>query len=148
MLLEHFSRVEEALRVLRIARSASDAPVLAQLRLGKNGRSADGLECEAAFNALAKGGAAALGISCGPAPEAWPALLEPLRTLDLPISVMLGLAEPGAPPPYPGAPDMTPAAFAEALAPLAKQGVAILGGCCGAGPSHIQALAKRVAAEG
>lgn len=144
-LLEHFARVEEVLRVVRIAKNASDAPVLAQMRFDPSGRSADGLDCAAAAGELMRGGAAALGISCGPAPREWPAILEALRATGLPISVMLGVAEPGAPHPYPGAPEMTPEAFAEVLAPLAKQGVAILGGCCGAGPDHIRALSAKMA---
>ncbi|MCZ6531430.1 MAG: homocysteine S-methyltransferase family protein [SAR324 cluster bacterium] len=148
LLLEHFSHVEEALRVLRIARSASDAPVLAQLRLDVDGNSADGLPCAEAARRLADGGAGALGISCGPAPDLLPPLVKTLVATGLPVSVMLGIRRAGLPHPYPGAPALTPTAFAEALAGFADMGAAILGGCCGCGPEHIRALSRAVAGRG
>jgi homocysteine S-methyltransferase len=148
LLLEHFTLVDEALRVIRIARSASDVPVLAQLRFDPSGTTADGLDCREAARRLAAGGADALGISCGPRPEAWPRILEALSATGLPVSVMAGIREGAHPEPYPGAPELSPHAFAEALAPLAEQGVAMLGGCCGAGPVHIRALAERLAGGG
>ena len=144
LLLEHFTRVEEALRVLRIARNTSDAPLLAQLRFDHYGKSGDGLSCAEAAGRLAEAGADALGISCGPAPEALPPLLEALLAPGLPVSVMLGVHFPGLPPPYPDAPALTPAAFAETLHGCARAGATIVGGCCGVGPEHIQALAARM----
>jgi methionine synthase I (cobalamin-dependent) len=61
------------------------------------------------------------------------------------VAVLAGLHVPGSDPPYPGAPTLEPAAFADWLAPLGAQGVAILGGCCGVTPAHIAALAGTTA---
>lgn len=144
VLLEHFGNLEEALRVLRIARDACDAPVLAQLRFDSRGRTEEGLTCGEAARRLVDAGAEALGIGCGPAPENLPPLLAELLHFGLPVSVMPGVRGQGLPPPYPEAPELSPAAFAEVLAGLAEQGAAIVGGCCGVTPEHIRALAERL----
>ncbi len=147
LLLEHFGSVAEALRVIRIAKRASDAPVLVQFRPDVSGRSTDGLDCERAANGLAEGGADALGIGCGLPPRAWAPVLEAFRGTGLPLAVMLGIRSAGRAEPYAGAPRLTPAAFADVLAPLTGQGVVILGGCCGAGPEHIRTLCERFAGQ-
>ena len=143
-LLEHFSLLEEARLVLRVARRNSDAPVLAQLRFDALGFTEDGISCAEAARILAGEGAEALGVSCSPAPQALLPLVETLLAQGLPVSVMAGILAPGAEAPYFGAPALNPTEFAEALAPFAELGVSILGGCCGVGPGHIQALASRV----
>ena len=144
VLLEHFGSLEEALRVLRIVHDASDAPVLAQLRFDSRGRTEEGLTCDEAARRLVDAGADALGIGCGPAPEHLPPLLGDLLQFGLPVSVMPGVSGQSLPSPYPEAPDLSPAAFAEMLAGLAEQGAAIVGGCCGVTPEHIRALADRM----
>lgn len=142
--LEHFTSLREALLVLRLARSASDAPLLAQLQVDSQGRTADGVKIGEAARQLIDGGAGALGLSCGPTPQALAAFVQELLSHGLPVSVMLGLGSPGLPPPYPDAPMLTPMEFAASLAELARLGVAIVGGCCGASPEHIRALASEV----
>lgn len=139
--LEHFSSVEEALLVLRIARSAADAPVLAHLALDAQGRTAEGMGCDEAAKRLAGGGAEALGLSCGPGPRRLPALVEALLIHGLPVSVMLGVRTGDFPPPYADAAALSPERFAAALIDMAGRGAAIVGGCCGATPDHIRALA-------
>lgn len=146
--LEHFSSLEEALLVLRIAQSASDAPLLAQLQLDDRGHTAEGLGCEEAAQRLIDGGAEALGLSCGPAPERLPSLVETLLLRGLPVSVMLGMRPPEPSPHNPANARISPEAFAGTLAGLAEMGVAIVGGCCGAAPLHIAALAKRFGGAG
>jgi methionine synthase I (cobalamin-dependent) len=140
-LLQHCTRLEDALALTGAIQRASDAPVLAGLLLDAAGRTADGHGAAAAAKALADAGAGALGLSCGPGPAALPACLEALLAPGLPVAVLAGLHVPGSDPPYPGAPTLEPAAFADWLAPLGAQGVAILGGCCGVTPAHIAALA-------
>jgi homocysteine S-methyltransferase len=142
--LEHFTHLEEALLLLRIAKSASDAPVLAQLQFDQRGLTAEGLSCSEAARRLVDGGAGALGISCGPAPEMLPPLVEALLAQGLPVSVMPGLAHGEAGAPYAGAPAWSAETFAAELSALAQMGVAVVGGCCGVTPEHIQALAQRL----
>ena len=97
--LEHFSSVEEATRLLRIARSACDAPVLAQLSLDGGGCTAEGIHCGEAARRLVDNGAEALGVSCGPAPELLRPIVETLLSLEVPVSVMLGVQAKGWRPP-------------------------------------------------
>lgn len=140
-LLQHVSRLGDAVALTRRIGGASDAPVLAALQLDGEGRTADGADARHAAAALAEAGAQALGLSCGPGPQALPACLEALLATGLPVAVLAGIHPADGASPYPGAPALTPAAFAEWLAPLADSGVAILGGCCGVTPAHIRALA-------
>ncbi len=70
--------------------------------------------------------------------------METLLAQGLPVGVMAGIFTPGVEAPYSDAPALGPTEFAEALAPVAKLGVSILGGCCGVGPGHIQALSKSI----
>ncbi len=141
--LEHVAHLADALRLTRIVTRATDAPVLALLRFDAHGGTADGHGPAACARQLADVGAGALGIGCGPAPDAWPLVLDGLATAGLPLAVLAGIATvPDAGLPYPGAPAMTPHAFAAALRPLAERGVMLLGGCCGVSPAHIAALAQ------
>jgi len=84
--------------------------------------------------ALAREGAAAVGANCllpGPALAALAARLLP--ELRVPL-----VAKPNAGPP--GA-VLAPAAFAAAVAPAARAGARLLGGCCGTTGAHLAALA-------
>lgn len=142
LLLQHFTRLDEALMVVRIAQRVGDVPVLAQLQVDAAGRTADGLPLAQAAARLLNAGAGALGLSCGPHPEHLPPLLDTLLAHGLPVSVLLGVADPETPAPYPQAPLLTPPVFAQTLAALGRQGATIVGGCCGARPAHIAATAR------
>jgi methionine synthase I (cobalamin-dependent) len=141
-LLQHCTRLADALALTQRVRQVSDAPVLAALQLDAAGRTEDGHDAASAGAALAAAGAGALGLCCGPGPAALAACVEALLGHGLPVAVLAGLDDGAGPPPYAGAPRLDPAGFAAWLAPLAARGVAILGGCCGAGPEHIAALAR------
>lgn len=146
-LLEHVTDVEEALLVLRLAQHASDAPVLAQLQFGPDGRTADGRTAAEAAAALRDGGAEALGLCCTPPPGQAGGILDALLATGLPVSYLPGILDENSSPgdgratgAMPWSPD--PAAFAAAVAPWVARGVAIVGGCCGVMPEHIAALAN------
>ncbi len=154
-LLEHVTDVEEALLVLRLAQHASDAPVLAQLQFGPDGRTADGQSATAAAVRLRDAGAEALGLCCTPPPQQADGILDALLATGLPVSYLPGFSHgkrsPGSSPGggranggatggMPWSPD--PAAFAAAVSPWVARGVAIVGGCCGVMPEHIAALAQ------
>lgn len=147
-LLRHVTRLADACTLTGRIRLTSDAPVLAALHLDAHGRTEDGAEAAAAARALREAGAGALGLCCGPGPDALPAALAALlaegRDAGLPVAVLAGIVDSATagPPPYPGAPALTPDAYAAWLAPLAAQGVAILGGCCGVTARHTLALAR------
>lgn len=119
LLLETFTDADALRRALARAR-ATGLPVVAQMA----GRPPADLAADA------------VGVNCV-APE------EALRVVD-------GLLAAGAPAvsafPHAGLPEarLAPEAFAAGAARLAARGVRILGGCCGAGPAHLKALAERL----
>jgi methionine synthase I (cobalamin-dependent) len=141
LILEHFGAAEEAALALRAVRDASDAPPLALLRFDGAGRTAEGLGAAEAGRALLEAGAEGLGVSCTPGGAALGAIVAALRPLRVPLGVLLSLESA-----QPAEPDAGEAAlhFAESLAALAGQGVAIVGGCCGVLPAHLRAAAQRL----
>ena len=147
-LLEHFplSYLPLALETILLVRRLSDAPILVHLRPNEGGPDFGGASLRDAAAALVEGGADALGIGCGIAPERLPPLVETLLESGLPVAVLASLPSPGTPNATPHLPEMTPRAFADSLLPLAAAGAAILGGCCNVGPDHIRALATATAA--
>ncbi|MDH5751379.1 MAG: homocysteine S-methyltransferase family protein [Deltaproteobacteria bacterium] len=151
-LLHHFDHLEEALLVLGMAQSSSDALVLAQLSFDERGMTADGFSLEVAGARLMEAGAGALGLGCSTGPAAALEMAPTLMGLSPVISVMPGIAGPAArsdpATQNPGAGEMSPEEFAQAMLPLAGMGVAILGGCCGVTPRHTAALARHCAGRG
>jgi 5-methyltetrahydrofolate--homocysteine methyltransferase len=103
-----------------------------------------GASVPAAVAALAEAGADAVGANCGQGVEEMVAIArELLANAKLPVAVQ----------PNAGLPTLTqgtlvypttPERFAELLAPLAAEGVRLLGGCCGTTPEHIRALRERI----
>jgi len=81
----------------------------------------------------------AVGVNCVPAGSALTALAGWARTT-LPVPFIAK--------PSPGLPGsvVTPAEFAEALAPAVAAGARLVGGCCGATADHLAALAARLQA--
>lgn len=88
----------------------------------------------------------AIGVNCGAGPEQMlPVVRRILESCTLPVFV-----EPNA-----GLPELingetvfrlAPDDFAEQTALIAKEGVFVLGGCCGTSPAHIKALQEKVLA--
>lgn len=142
ILLQHVTRLGDAVALTRRVAAVSDAPVLAALQFDPAGRTAEGADPAHAGAALVEAGAQALGLSCGPGADALPGCVEALLAMGLPVAVLPGVREPDGSAPHPAAPTLEPEAFAAWLAPLAAQGVTILGGCCGVTPAHVRALAR------
>jgi homocysteine S-methyltransferase len=147
LLLEGFSSLDECLLVLRLARGAGDAPVLAVLALDAAGQTGDGLPAGTAARRLAEAGVDAVGLLCGPEHAS---LLEPARAAreaGVPMAVLLQ-AWPmalGQERPPGGVHDpLSIQGFAQRLAPLASD-AALLGGGAGITPDHIKALAATLA---
>ncbi len=102
--------------------------------------------CEAAA-ALTEAGADVIGANCGSGPSAFLLVCRALRAAtDRPLWIK----------PNRGLPeqregrltyDMTPDRFAAACQKLVDAGADFIGGCCGAGPAHIRALARALRRE-
>lgn len=128
------------------ARECCDLPVVASAAFDGNGRLLTGADPAALVSLLEGLGVTALGVNCGVGPIQ---LADTARTL-LELSSTPVLLKPNA-----GLPctengcthyDIDAEQFAAAIAPLAAEGVRLVGGCCGTTPEHIAAL--RAACEG
>lgn len=142
LLLETFGNLDEIVLAIDVAREiASDLPVVAQLTFMEDGRTYAG-ETPAEVAARVGGtGISALGANCTLGPQG---LLDVLRELakhtDLPLT-----AQPNAGSPHYVAGHFEYSAGPDYFARYAKHyteiGAALVGGCCGTTPDHVQAVA-------
>ena len=144
--IETMMDMGETRAAVRAVQAECNLPVLVSLTLEENGRTLSGNSMLEGIVTFASMGVSAFGLNCSFGPEKLGALLEPI----LPISPIPLLVKPNA-----GLPclidgktvfPMDPQSFAEAMKPLAAKGVRLFGGCCGATPAHIQALARTMTA--
>jgi methionine synthase I (cobalamin-dependent) len=151
ILLETFTRISEAEAAVRSAVQGRDVPVVALLVIDTDGRTlGDSISASEAGPRLVKAGATAVGVNCQP-PDILFAAIKSFAA-DLPADVPL-ILRPSAG--IPGRHDKTegdmcswvPEVWADAVARLATEAgrngfrPVLVGGCCGAGPAHIAALA-------
>jgi methionine synthase / methylenetetrahydrofolate reductase(NADPH) len=145
IILETFGNLEELLEAISAAREAAPAlPVIAQMTFLEDGRTLAG-ETPAEVAVKVDGlGLAALGANCTHGPQG---LLEILSELSRHTSLPLS-AQPNA-----GSPTFVDGRFQYAtdaayLARYATRyvqaGAALVGGCCGTTPAHVEAVAAAV----
>ena len=143
-LLETFGTLSDLRIALAVAREIN-LPAIAQLAFNEGGFTSDGLNVEEAVAKLNEEKPLAVGANCGAGPRE---LLEILKRLtaatNLPVTAF----------PNSGFPEYvngrhlyltTPDYFAELGKEMVASGVNLLGGCCGTGPEHIQAIADELA---
>ena len=127
-------------------------PVFATMSFDKNGRTMMGATIDDMISLLEGLGADALGMNCGFGPDVYAGLAAGLLgKTKLPVMVQPNAGmplTPGASPPgHEGAGfvsvqyDLTVDDFAKTMASM---DVKIMGGCCGTGPAHIEALVRRL----
>ena len=148
-IIETMFDLQEALCALRACRAVHDLPVLVSIAFqtsGKGGRTLMGNSAQECAQALTESGASVVGAHCGS--------LDPLQSAEV-VSLLQGgtslpiLAQPNA-----GQPrlvgeqtifDMSPQDFAVGMTQCLRAGALLVGGCCGASPAHIRALAEVIA---
>ncbi|TDQ42092.1 bifunctional homocysteine S-methyltransferase/methylenetetrahydrofolate reductase [Aureibacillus halotolerans] len=144
ILLETYYDEEELHTVLKIAREATDVPIIAQLALQEAGRTQNGTPLTAAFLTLESLGADIVGINCRLGPYH---TIEALRYVPLMEDAYISAA------PNAGLPDVQDGRlffkahadyFGECARSLRDQGARVIGGCCGTTPAHIAAMAAAV----
>ena len=140
--IETMTDLQEARAALIAAKENSDLPVIVTMSFEETGRTFTGCTAASMAATLTGLGADAIGVNCslGPA-QLLPILKEIGEISPLPI-----IAKPnaGLPDPVDGHYDLTPEAFAEAMAAIVEAGVSVVGGCCGTNPEYIRALHARV----
>lgn len=140
ILIETMSDLLEAKAALLAAKERTNLPVFVTMTFGADGVTFLGVDPEAAAVTLTSLGADVIGLNCSAGPrELRPLLAEVLANTHLPVMIQ----------PNAGLPrmeagetvyDVTPAKFADWGRAFLDSGAAILGGCCGTTPEHIQAL--------
>lgn len=140
--IETMTDLQEARAALIAAKEHSTLPVLVTMSFDANGRTFTGCTADCMSATLTGLGADAIGVNCslGPA-QLLPILRDICRNTHLPV-----VAKPnaGLPDPVDGHYDLSPEAFAEAMAEAVAAGVSVVGGCCGTDPAYIRALRARL----
>jgi homocysteine S-methyltransferase len=138
--LETFSDLNEIHAAIQGVRSVSDLPIIAQMTVGDDGRTAYGTRPEVFGPELVSWGADVVGLNCSVGPQVMLGVVEQLaRAVSVPIS-----AQPNAGLPrevgdrkiYMASPEYV----AEYARRMVEAGARFVGGCCGTTPEHIKAI--------
>ncbi len=123
-------------RAAVLAARETGLPVMVTFTVDDSGRTPAGGELLPALITLQSLGADAVGLNCSGGPSS---LLDSVRRA-LPHASVPLIAKPCAGLIDSGNGALSPGQFADAMLPLLKEGVLIVGGCCGSTPAHIAAL--------
>ena len=140
VLFETMTDIYELKASILAVKECSDLPIFATMTFETNGRSLSGCDPLTMVNVLEGLKVDALGINCSLGPNEMAPIIESiLESTSFPVMIQpnagLPLLEDGQTV-YP----MKADEFIEAIVPLAKKGIAIVGGCCGTTPEFIQKL--------
>jgi len=117
-------------------------PVFATMTFNANGRTMYGASILDMVELLERHEVDAIGINCSEGPQGFAEfVLQLLAATKLPIIIQPNAGLPQMvddKPTY----NMPPTEYAALMADMHKQGVAILGGCCGTTPAHISEMVK------
>ena len=153
-IIETMTALDETVIAIEAAKSiAGDKPVLVSMSFDKTGDSFKtmmGVDVESAVSKIVPLNVDAVGFNCGTLSlDEYVALSEEFVATARALSDDLAIcAEPNA-----GKPELveekavykvSPEDFAAAAEKINSAGVSIIGGCCGTGPAHIEAVAGRI----
>lgn len=155
-IIQTMTALDEATIAIEATKSVGGGlPVFASMafdRVGDSFRTMMGVDVEAAVSKIAALGVDAVGFNCGTLSldeyvELAEKFVAAVRALSDDVAIY---AEPNA-----GKPELvegravykvSPEDFATAVEKIHSAGVNIIGGCCGTGPAHIEAVAKKLKA--
>ncbi len=140
IVLETFLDEQELAIALEAKLSLHHCPVICMMACHETGRLSSGQPLADALANIAAAGADVIGVNCLNGPRATVKLLE---TLPL-VCPLAAYPNAGNPSYHDGRflYHATPEYFATAARELAAQGARLVGGCCGTGPRHIEAIAR------
>jgi methionine synthase I (cobalamin-dependent) len=136
IVLETFTEVDELARAVSLL-SVLGLPVIASMTI------VEAFDAACAAHHLELAGASAIGLNCMPPDEMLPLCRKLRKATRMPLWMK----------PSAGLPrkddeglvyDMSPEHFADGAMALVDAGADFIGGCCGAGPAHIGAVAERL----
>ena len=138
--LETFRFVEELLAAVRALKTLTELPIAAQMTVEDSGDSPDGISPEVFARQIEDEGAAVIGVNCGAGPAP---MLDTVERLHGATALPL-VAQPNA-----GFPRQvegrtmyltSPGYLGSYARRFVKQGVKLVGGCCGTTPDHIREI--------
>ncbi len=136
--LETFTDLKEARIALLAVKENTDLPAFVTLSFDENGLTMNGSTPSAVAVTLKSAGADAVGLNCSLGPDKLKGVVEEfLKYSDLPVIVKPNA---GLPDPKTGKYTMNAQDFAEYMTEFYKDGVSIMGGCCGTSPEYINLL--------
>ncbi|RKJ68552.1 bifunctional homocysteine S-methyltransferase/methylenetetrahydrofolate reductase [Butyricicoccus sp. 1XD8-22] len=144
ILLETYYDFEELTETLKLLRTMTDIPIIAQVSMSEPGVLINGIKLNDALQELENIGADIVGVNCRLGPYH---TIQALETVELPKRAYLSA--------YPNASlldieegrviyESEVDYFARAALELRNQGVRLIGGCCGTTPKHIEAVKKQL----
>ena len=144
--LETFADISEIECALRAVRELTDLPVVAQMTVGQEGKTAYGTDARQISTTLAELGADVIGLNCSVGPAV---MLDAIEEMAEVAGVPLA-AQPNAGLPRTVRDRKIYMASPEYMAQYARRmidvGVRFVGGCCGTTPDHIRKIRDEVAA--
>ncbi|WP_096436832.1 bifunctional homocysteine S-methyltransferase/methylenetetrahydrofolate reductase [Alteribacter populi] len=144
ILLETYYDLEELLAVLNIVKNETALPVIAQLSLHEAGVVQGGHTVAKALDTIYDAGADIAGLNCRLGPHH---MIQSFEEVPLHESRFLSGYPNASLPDYKDGRlvyDSNADYFQKSAEALRKQGVRLIGGCCGTTPEHIEAIAKAV----
>ena len=145
LLLETYYDFDELIATLDLLREMTTLPIIAQVSMHEAGILQNGMTLNAALHELQRHGADVVGVNCRLGPFHTIQAFEGVRLLDhaflsaYPNASLLDVQDSRII--YESEYDY----FGRAAVTLCRQGVRLIGGCCGTTPKHIAAVKKHVA---
>lgn len=147
LVVETMMSLQECRAAVIAAKECTELPVMVTLSFNEDGRTLFGTDPATAALVLTSLDVDALGVNCSVGPDKMVDVVRRMKAYaDVPI-----ICKPNA-----GLPqmvkgetvyDMGPEEFAENMLLLAREGVDILGGCCGTTPEHIGKMVQALKSE-
>ncbi len=145
VLLETFGDLAELRAAIIAVKEHCPKPFVTTFVCGSDGRTFTGTTVEIMAKVCQYMGAAAIGFNCGNGPEGMLALLPRLKaSTNRPLCLNPNAGLPVIGPDGKSTYKLDPETFADLQLEATREGVRILGGCCGTTPSHIAALNKKL----
>lgn len=141
--IETLSSLEEVRAAVDgVRRVSMDIPIVATMTFDTRGRTMMGVTPEQAVRELSTWGLAAIGANCGNGPEEIVGVIQKMRAVAAPGTLLVAKANAGVPTleggraVYRAGPEEM-ASYAEAVA---EAGARVIGACCGSTPQHLEAM--------
>ncbi len=147
-MVETFASWEECLLAIEAVRDVSSLPIIGSLTFPDewSPRPQTGQSARDAYAAVLDAGAQVLGMNCSMGPSQ---ILEALELLDFSSDIMMSVHPNVGVPEKRGGMFVYPLSSPEYFAYFAKEavrlGARVVGGCCGSGPNHVEAIRDAVA---